>query len=466
MKLSKKLLIPAVLIGIMAIGTVYGAFLTYKAYVEIYGYKYPLGQVEIETKQLPDIEGLEAREDYVGEIRVYTYSDNAQLVLQLLQVSHIVTNFRCFTVKVCLPLDLVFVVDLTGSMIPYIEPAKAKLIELMWLIRSMHKCDVQVGVVGFKDYPDETIVCPLTDDLMAVQHFIEGLTAHTGAGIPQSHYLGFETALKVFQAKPSWYTHDNVAVFVGDSEPGVGDVFEFAPGGPTQTSLMALEEHGIKVHAVLCGPDELPESLIYRWYAHYTGGHFCLGPDRMIPVVTSNPTWIVKLTAVTQFDSFQLPLNTSDPTMKEDYYRFEIYVDFFAKAIPWHEWFTVELAAHLEKAEPKPPRPPPEFGAEPPPIGITLRISPIRVTVGEAVTLSWIIESPPEVIPLEMRLSVEKVTEILLYTGTTFPDDFTGTKTWKTTLPLTTWTARVEYDYTYLGDPYLAVAEGTFEVVD
>lgn len=387
--MRKKLLIPVILIGLMAIGTTYGAFLTYKAYVEIYGYKYPLGQIEIDTMQVPDIEGLEAREDYIGEMRVYTYSDEAQLVVQLLQVSHLVTNFRSFTVKIALPLDMVFCVDLTGSMMPYIETAKAQLIELMSVIRSMHKAGVQVGVVGFKDYPGDTVICPLTDDLMAVEAFISGLTAVTGAGVPQSHYLGFEAALELFVDKPESWTNDRMVVLVGDSEPGVDDVFEFEPGGATQSSVLALAEAGIKVHSVLCGPEESPEFEIYKWYADVTGGHFVRPvlvedpywgltwqPARLVPVVTSNPTWLVKLTTVTPFDSFQLPLASSPPTEKAGYYRFEIYVDFFCKAIPWHEWWNVELAANLEKAEPKPEFPPPYFPPGTEPAYIELYIDP------------------------------------------------------------------------------------------
>jgi hypothetical protein len=126
-KMKKKLILTALLVGLMSIGTVYGAFLIYKGFVEIWGTKYPAGIVELETIPLAPIEGLEAREDYLGEIKVWTYSDKTQLVLQLVQLSHIVTNFRSFTVKVKLDLDIVLVVDLTGSMMPYMDTVREKL---------------------------------------------------------------------------------------------------------------------------------------------------------------------------------------------------------------------------------------------------------------------------------------------------------------------------------------------------
>jgi len=207
-----------------------------------------------------------------------------------------------------------------------------------------------------KDYPDETIVCPWTHDPMEAMQWIDDhLYAMTGAGIPQSHYLGFQEALNLFHEKPESWVHDRVVVHIGDSEPGFDDAFEFAPDGPTVTSVLALAEAGIKVHSVLCGPDEVPENMIYRWYADVTGGHFVHGADRIVPGVTRDPTWIVKLTPITPFDSFRMPLRSSEPTMKEGFYTFHIYVDFFCKAVPWHEWFLTELTAHLEKAE-IPPR--------------------------------------------------------------------------------------------------------------
>ena len=192
MKMSKKLLIPAILIVGLMITTAYGAYLSYKAYVEIYGYKYPLGIIELDVGKIPDIEGLEAREDYLGVMRVWTYSNDAQLVVQLAQLSQIVTNFRSFTVKVCLPLDVVFVVDITGSMAPYMDAIKAEMKDLIWVLATMNKGPVQVAVVGFKDYPADTIVNPsqLTMDYGEVEGVIDGLEAITGDAAPQSLYIG------------------------------------------------------------------------------------------------------------------------------------------------------------------------------------------------------------------------------------------------------------------------------------
>jgi hypothetical protein len=471
--MKKKLMLTALLVGIMSIGSVYGAYLTYKSFVEITGTKYPLGIVELETIPIAPIEGLEAREDYLGEMRVWTYSDRAQLVLQLVQLSHIVTNFRSFTVKVKMDLDIVFVVDLTGSMMPYMDTVKEKLIELTGVLYMMNKGQVQVSVVGFKD--EIVDVLGWTNDYYEIVDYIGKLEAEFGGGIPQSHYLGFETALALFKEKDVSWVHDRVVVFVSDAPPGVDDTFEFEPDGPTVNSVLALAEAGIKVHPVLCGPDELPESVIYRWYADVTGGHFTHGEHRIVPGVTRDPTWIVKLTPVTPFDSFRMPLRSSEPTMKEGFYTFHIYVDFYCKAVPWHEWFQTELTAHLEKAEIPPYFPPPYIPGPRPKISIELGIDPIGGGPEcTDLTFDWaIIETPPDVtLPQMVTLQVElpdgTVVKIL-YQGNNFPDDFTGTAMDHAgTPPLVVgdYVAHVVYDYIYAGVPLWADASHPFSVTE
>ena len=443
--MKKKLLIPILLIAIMTIGTVFGAFLTYKGFVEIYGVKYPLGQVEIETQPLRPIEGLEAREDYIGEIRVWTYSNNSELILQLMQLSHIVTNFRSFTVKVCLPLDVVYVVDLTGSMIPYMDDVKQKLIELTAALMLMNKDPVEIGVVGFKDFPAETTWLPLTGDYWEIRNYIEGLEAMTGANLPQSHYLGFEKAYELFHEKGDWLTHDKIVVFISDAEAGFADVAEF---DHAEAAAKALAEEGVKIHSVLCGDNDVARQQL-MWYSAISGGNFIPGPDRIVPGVTKDPTWIAKLTPITPFDSFRMKLASSPPTQKEGFYTYHIYVDFYCKAVPWHEWFLTELAAHLEKAElppymPPPPAPP----VPPPPIGISLGIDPTKVYPPMDSTISWEID-PGTTTPVSVTLTLYEPdgTPHELYSGTVL----SGSVTWSfdETSPMGIWNVVLLYDYEY-----------------
>lgn len=347
------------LIG-LTISSVYGAFLTYKAYVEIYGEKYPLGQVEIDIKRMEPIEGLEAREDYIGEIRVWTYSNDTELILQLVQVSHIVYNFRSFTVKVCMPLDVIFVVD-EGNMGAYMDTVKEQLTRLVDLLPLMNKMPVRFGVVGFTDALTKQL--SLTDNYADVKTFIGSLTATTTVPSPQSHYLGLQAALDDFDAN-SAIDIEKVVIFITDAEAGIANSPSF---DEARIRADALAERGIKIHAVLCGPDEYPENAQLKYYADGSIGNY-IGPEgqhRIVAGSTANPTWIVKLTPVTPFDSFRFKLNSSPPCEQEGFYTLSVYVDFYANAIPWHDFFIVELAAHLEKAQ-KPPPPTSPNVCEPP----------------------------------------------------------------------------------------------------
>lgn len=105
-----------------------------------------------------------------------------------------------------------------------------------------------------------------------------------------------------------------------------------------------------------------------------------------------------------------------------------------------------------------------EIPAPPPPIRITLSISPVRVGAGNPISFYWNISRPPDVIPVRVELKVYNGAEETLYSGSDFPDDFERTITWTAKLPTGLWTVRVDYYYTYLDKPYKSGAEGSFRV--
>lgn len=344
-----QLILTLFLVGTIT-GTVFGAFLTYKSYVEIYGTIHPLGEVEIDIKQLLPVEGLEAREDDIGEIHVWTYSNDTELILQLAQVSQIVTNFFEFTVKIFQSLDMIFVIDITGTMPQYMDAIKTNLTSIIDILSLTHKAPLRFGVVEFKDYPAETVKLPLTDNYEAVKAYINGLIAGGGGHAPQSHYLGLQAAKDEFRTKSN-ITHDRVAVFFSDAPAGKDDKPSFAEA---KAEADQMAERGIKIDAILCGYDASPQNEQLQYYANVTGGQY-IGPegeDRIFNGVTNHPTWKAALTPITPFDSFHLRLSSSPPCQKKGYYTFYVYVSFYAKAIESHEPFYTELMADLEKDQP------------------------------------------------------------------------------------------------------------------
>lgn len=329
---------------LISVGSVYGAFLTYKAVGEIWGRKKPLGQVELDLMPIPLIEGTEARENFIGRMRVYTLSNNTEVIVQLTEVSRIVLNFRSFVLKMFRPLDVIFIVDVSGTMAPFMSTMKEQLTDLVDVLSVMTKAPVRFGVVAFKDYFNETSQLYLTPDITRVKGFIGNLTAFNGGGIPQSHYLGFRAALNDFLAN-STRNEAKLEIFVSDTEAGMDDSPSFEEA---EVAAELTAERGIRIYSVLAGPEEEPERSQLEYYADVSDGKFVAGAERIVSVTTSDPYWIVKLTPVTPFDSFLLKLDNPDG------YVFDIWVDFYAKAVRWEDIFLVELLANLEKAEVKP----------------------------------------------------------------------------------------------------------------
>ena len=54
-----------------------------------------------------------------------------------------------------LQLDLVLCVDITASMTPFIEAARRRMTEILTVLVEQEGFDLQVGVVGYRDYGEK-----------------------------------------------------------------------------------------------------------------------------------------------------------------------------------------------------------------------------------------------------------------------------------------------------------------------
>ena len=118
-------------------------------------------------------------------------------------------------------LDLVFLVDETGSMGAYIEEVKRRLLELLDALRAAPLCrSLRVGIVSYRDHPpqDTTFasrVVPLTDDLAAIQAGVERMAANGGGDGPESVTDGLYDLVRLdFRPRAA-----RVVVWVGDAPP-------------------------------------------------------------------------------------------------------------------------------------------------------------------------------------------------------------------------------------------------------
>lgn len=159
-------------------------------------------------------------------------------------------------------IDLVFLVDETGSMGEYIEEVKQRLLEIIESIRVAPLCkSLRLGIVSYRDHPPQdhsfaSRVVPLTDDINAIKKGVGRMQASGGGDGPESVTDGLYDIVRL-----DWRPRAaRVVVWVGDAPPhGVepsGDAF---PGGcPCGHHWYAQAENaremGIVIHAVGCLP--------------------------------------------------------------------------------------------------------------------------------------------------------------------------------------------------------------------
>jgi Mg-chelatase subunit ChlD len=159
-------------------------------------------------------------------------------------------------------LDLVFLVDETGSMGSYIAQVKARLLELVDTLRSSPLArSLRLGLVTFRDHPpqDASFVSravPLTDDIAAIRLAVSSMNAAGGGDGPEALTDGLVDLVRL-----DWRPGAaRVAVLVGDAPPhGVepsGDGFpEGCPCGQHwYTQAENCREMGVVVHALGCLP--------------------------------------------------------------------------------------------------------------------------------------------------------------------------------------------------------------------
>ncbi|MGB1699229.1 MAG: vWA domain-containing protein [Nannocystaceae bacterium] len=148
-------------------------------------------------------------------------------------------------------IDIVFVLDTTGSMSGLLEGAKKKIWSIANNIASGEpRPEVRVGLVAYRDRGDTYVTqsTPLTKDLDEVYSELVQLQATGGGDFPEDVNQGLRVALR----ETGWSTREDVlkmVYLVGDAPPH--DDYD-----PKMTSTILAAEakaRGILLHTVQCG---------------------------------------------------------------------------------------------------------------------------------------------------------------------------------------------------------------------
>ena len=116
-------------------------------------------------------------------------------------------------------LEVVFVLDQTGSMQPTIDAAKARILEICEYV-SLLIPKYRVGLVTYDD--GAVLSFPLTKEYAALQKKLSGIVAAGGDDIPEGVDKGLASALK---PELGWSKHARkVLIVVGDAPPHPEDM--------------------------------------------------------------------------------------------------------------------------------------------------------------------------------------------------------------------------------------------------
>lgn len=168
------------------------------------------------------------------------------------------------------PLDLVFLVDATGSMGDEIDKLRNSMQSIAERIGALQGgVDLCFGLVAYRDMGDEFLTrsWSLTQDLPAFQRVLGGLRANGGGDEPEALNEALDRAVH----RTDWRGAgtSRLVVLVGDAPP------QMNRGAPyyDQTSAVALAR-GIKVHAVGASGLNRRGEATFRSIAQATGGRF------------------------------------------------------------------------------------------------------------------------------------------------------------------------------------------------
>ncbi len=175
-------------------------------------------------------------------------------------------------------LEMVFVLDTTGSMGGMIGAAKQKIWSIVNdVLKSPHPPRVRVGLVVYRDHGDAyvTKVLPLTGDLDQVDTMLRGSQAGGGGDTPEDVRQSLSEGVLKTRWSPPRPHLAQVLFLVGDAPPH--DDYKSEPD--TCASADRAARAGITVNAIQCGNDPDTKAAWERIVRCGKGEYFQIAED-------------------------------------------------------------------------------------------------------------------------------------------------------------------------------------------
>ena len=144
-------------------------------------------------------------------------------------------------------MNIVFLIDTTGSMDAYINGVKNRAIEFSNILNSKGVC-FQLGLIGFGDLGEgeKPSVYNFTEDLEKFQRQVKNIPRTYGGDIPESSLDAVETGVQLLQTSRIEKDGKNIFILITDAPPHVP-----THSGKTVRDLCEmLEKHGITTYVV------------------------------------------------------------------------------------------------------------------------------------------------------------------------------------------------------------------------
>lgn len=173
-------------------------------------------------------------------------------------------------------LDVLFLLDATGSMSDEIDELKDNILSMSAQIDALPGSpDVRFGLVHYRDRGDAYItrVVDFTDNVNAFQRELMRVSANGGGDGPESLNEGLHDAIN----DVSWRVEDTVSLIflVADAPPHLDYAQDYSYAEEMQTAA----ERGIKIFPIGSridgnAPEQKVAEYVFRQLAQFTGGNF------------------------------------------------------------------------------------------------------------------------------------------------------------------------------------------------
>jgi len=167
-------------------------------------------------------------------------------------------------------LDVLFVIDTTGSMGDEIAQIKSSLLAVTAKLRGLQQeFDLRYGAVLYRDITDEylTATHAFTGDIEAFDRALKQVDADGGGDGPESLNQGLAQAMHGVQWRPG---AAKVAFLIADAPPHM-DYADDVPYGESLKDAVAL---GVRVHSVAASGLDPFGTLVFRQCAQFARGKF------------------------------------------------------------------------------------------------------------------------------------------------------------------------------------------------